>query len=181
MKTTAGYLMAAVVLVCLTIGISLAGQRYGEGKEDKVAGKMMNTNFADLDSNTDGYINFEEYKTAFPSSEKKGFDFLDTNKDSQLDPDEWLVFTDMHTEMGKKHKTKYHAGKLPDPSGFNAHFGDMDADGNDLVTMEEFKSHFSGKANAGKVFNAVDKDENNTLDHDEWHEFKAAHGLKHIE
>jgi hypothetical protein len=66
---------------------------------------------------------------------------------------------------------------MPDPKSFNAHFGDMDSDGNDLVSWDEFKAHFPHAE--PKVFTAIDLNGDKALDHDEWHEFKAAHGLKH--
>jgi hypothetical protein len=32
-----------------------------------------------------------------------------------------------------------------------------------------------------KVFIAIDLNQDKNIDHDEWHAFKEAHGLKHIE
>ena len=72
---------------------------------------------------------------------------------------------------------KYHRSDLPDPTAFNAHFGDMDTNGDELVNWEEFAVHFP---NADRqVFNAVDLNKDDKLDHDEWHAFKTAHGLTH--
>jgi hypothetical protein len=65
---------------------------------------------------------------------------------------------------------------MPDPQTFNAHFGDMDANGDGLLTWEEFAEYFQNAEE--KVFNAVDLNQNGNIDHDEWHEFKEAHGLK---
>ena len=73
----------------------------------------------------------------------------------------------------------YHKTAMPDPATYNAHFGDMDTDGDDLVTPEEFKAYFPDADM--KVFEAIDLDKDNRLSHDEWHEFKEAHGLKHKE
>jgi ABC-type nickel/cobalt efflux system permease component RcnA len=68
---------------------------------------------------------------------------------------------------------------MPDPKSYNAHFGDMDANGDDLVNWEEFAAHFQ---NADQnVFDAINLNHDGNIDHDEWHEFKAAHGLKHKE
>ena len=39
-------------------------------------------------------------------------------------------------------KSRHHKQDLPDPKGFNAHFPDMDSDGDDLVSWTEFKNHF---------------------------------------
>ena len=72
---------------------------------------------------------------------------------------------------------RYHKEALPDPQGFNAHFGDMDLDGNDLVNWTEFKDQFpQGDEN---VFKAVDLNGDDYIYHEEWHKFKEAHGLTH--
>jgi len=71
---------------------------------------------------------------------------------------------------------KYHKTAMPDPESFNAHFGDMDTDGDDLVNLEEFSAYF--KHADPKVFNAFDLNQDGNIDHDEWHQFKEAHGLK---
>ena len=72
---------------------------------------------------------------------------------------------------------RYHKEALPDPQGFNAHFGDMDLDGNDLVNWTEFKDQFPQAEE--KVFKAIDLNDDGYIDHEEWHEFKVAHGLTH--
>lgn len=74
---------------------------------------------------------------------------------------------------------RYHDQAMPDPQSFNAHFGDMDTDGDDSVSWDEFKAKFE-KADR-KVFEALDLNGDGGVDHDEWHAFKEAHGLKHIE
>ena len=72
---------------------------------------------------------------------------------------------------------KHHGSDMPDPHSFNAHFGDMDTNGDELVNWEEFSAHFKNADQ--KVFDAIDLNKDGNIDHDEWHEFKAAHGLKH--
>jgi hypothetical protein len=79
--------------------------------------------------------------------------------------------------FGCSGKTTYHKAPMPDPKSFNAHFGDMDSNGDDLVSWDEFKAYFP-KAEPS-VFESIDLNADNALDHDEWHKFKAAHGLKH--
>jgi hypothetical protein len=72
---------------------------------------------------------------------------------------------------------RHHAADLPDPAKFNAHFGDLDVNGDGQVTREEFQSRFPGTD--GNVFQALDLNGDGFVDHEEWHQFKAAHGLKH--
>jgi len=85
-----------------------------------------------------------------------------------------IVILTACNSSGPHHKTA-----MPDPATYNAHFGDMDTDQDDQVTREEFKAYFP-EADM-KVFEAIDLDKDNRLNHDEWHQFKEAHELKHIE
>jgi Ca2+-binding EF-hand superfamily protein len=72
---------------------------------------------------------------------------------------------------------RYHDTELPDPAKFNAHFGDLDNNGDGQVTPEEFQTHFPGSADS--VFQVLDLNADGFVDHEEWHRFKTAHGLKH--
>jgi hypothetical protein len=71
---------------------------------------------------------------------------------------------------------RYHSTDMPDPEAYNAHFGDMDASGDEVVTWSEFKEFFPGTG--PEVFGAVDLNADGEIDHDEWHEFKDAHGMR---
>lgn len=62
---------------------------------------------------------------------------------------------------------------------FNGHFGDLDTDGNDQLSWEEFKQNFPHADKA--TFKKIDTDNNGSIDHDEWHDFKATMGYKHKE
>jgi hypothetical protein len=73
-------------------------------------------------------------------------------------------------------QSNYHKTELPDPASFNGHFGDMDADADALVDWEEFKAFFPQAV--PEVFEAIDMNHDKGLDHDEWHAFKDAHGLR---
>ena len=74
-------------------------------------------------------------------------------------------------------KASHHATPMPDPQSYNAHFGDMDTSGDEQVDWDEFQTHFPHAE--PKVFEAIDLNQDGVLDHDEWHAFKQAHGLKH--
>jgi hypothetical protein len=55
----------------------------------------------------------------------------------------------------------------------------MDSDGNDLVDWTEFEKYFPQAEPS--VFKAIDLNGDGNIDHDEWHQFKEAHGLGHVE
>ena len=74
---------------------------------------------------------------------------------------------------------KHHKTDMPDPKSYDAHFGDSDADGDELVNWQEFAAYFEHAEK--KVFNAYDLNQDGNIDHDEWHEFKEAHGIEPIE
>lgn len=64
-----------------------------------------------------------------------------------------------------------------DKQSYNGHLGDIDADDDDQLNWKEFKQYFP---HAEKdVFKKIDANNDGLIDHDEWHEFKAAHGYKH--
>ena len=73
---------------------------------------------------------------------------------------------------------KFHDQDLPAPEKFNAHFPDMDANSDDLVDWDEFKNYFPDADKS--VFEALDMNKDGVVDHDEWHAFKQAHGMKHM-
>jgi hypothetical protein len=74
--------------------------------------------------------------------------------------------------IGCGHK-RFHHGDMPDPGPYMVHFPELDADGDEQVTWEEFKARFPDTTEA--VFEAVDLDGDGAIDHDEWHAFKEAH------
>ena len=82
----------------------------------------------------------------------------------------------MMVAAGCAKEKRYHKKSLPEPASFNAHFGDMDIDGDDLINWDEFKSYF--KQATPDIFKALDGNEDSQVDHDEWHEFKDAHGMR---
>ena len=53
------------------------------------------------------------------------------------------------------------------------HFNDLDSDGNNSLTFEEFKNRFP--TSTEKSFNTLDKDRDGTLSHEEWNRFKKMH------
>lgn len=66
---------------------------------------------------------------------------------------------------------------IPNAESYNAHFPNMDKDKDRKVTWEEFKAYFPQAS--PQVFEAIDLNKNQSINHDEWHKFKAAYGLKH--
>jgi len=90
-----------------------------------------------------------------------------------------FVMIMMMAVVGCAQDKKYHKSELPDPVSFNAHFGDMDIDGDDLVNWEEFKAYFPQAT--PDIFKTLDVNGDGQVDHDEWHEFKEAHGMREHE
>ena len=83
------------------------------------------------------------------------------------------------TLSGCASQSQHHKDALPDPKGFNAHFPDMDSDGDELVSWTEFNGYFPQAA--PEAFKATDLNGDGNIDHDEWHQFKEAHELGHKE
>jgi len=66
---------------------------------------------------------------------------------------------------------------IPNAESFNAHFPNMDKNKDRKVNWEEFKAYFPQAT--PQVFESIDLNKDKSLDHDEWHKFKAAYELKH--
>jgi Ca2+-binding EF-hand superfamily protein len=67
--------------------------------------------------------------------------------------------------------------QITNAESYNTHFGNMDPDKDGKVNWQEFKAYFP-KADE-KTFSAIDLNKDGAIDHDEWHDFKAAYDLKH--
>lgn len=59
---------------------------------------------------------------------------------------------------------------------YDAHFPDMDANGDGLVSWAEFNNQFTDAEK--DVYETLDLNKDGSIDHDEWHESKAAHGAE---
>ncbi len=66
-------------------------------------------------------------------------------------------------------------------SDYNAHFGDMDKDGNQIVVKDEFAAYFKDNSKPDEAFAIIDADSSGGIDHDEWHAFKKMHGYEHMD
>jgi len=58
---------------------------------------------------------------------------------------------------------------------YDGHFGDMDPNGDGVVVWEEFVAFFPDATEEDFVLIAGEDKE---MDHDEWHRYKDAHGLR---
>jgi hypothetical protein len=74
-------------------------------------------------------------------------------------------------------KQKFHQTDLPGPETYAACFRDIDGNGDETVTWEEFKSYFPQAE--PRVFAALDLNNDKVIDHNEWHDFEEAHGAQH--
>ena len=177
----------AALLLIASVAVAGTGSSGGYHKDGHGMGghgmMSMDATFESLDADGSGLISREEFKARFNRTRDEVFNLLDPDGNGGLDKEEWHSFQEMHAGMGESgEKGSFHGDKeMPDPAAFNAHFPDMDADGDGLVSRDEFGSYFSKAGDTDRVFDAVDLDKNGLLDHDEWHEFKVAHGMKHKE
>jgi hypothetical protein len=51
--------------------------------------------FPEVDSNSDGVIEWQEFKTRYPDSDAKAFLEADRNKNGDITPEEWQFFIEM--------------------------------------------------------------------------------------
>lgn len=91
--------------LCLTLFLFsgtqvLATDKSQKNDYHKKSGMISSLEFSDMDGDKNGSVSFDEFKTAFPSTQKNVFDILDKDKDSQLNEIEWQNFKEMHKGMG---------------------------------------------------------------------------------
>ncbi|ACS78446.1 hypothetical protein [Maridesulfovibrio salexigens] len=60
-------------------------------------------------------------------------------------------------------------------SNLNRCFYSMDSNGDEMVTVDEFKAALPDSAD---VFEEADADKSGALDHDEWESFKSSKGIE---
>lgn len=141
-----------------------------------------------IDTNRDGALEWAEFEAHFKPADRTAFDALDTTGDGRIDRDEWHRFKAAHGMAGQKDgkgmgyhhmkghgKAVPHGADMPDPAYYMKHMGDIDPNGDDALSPDEFAAAFP-EGDSQKVFDAIDMDKDGSISHDEWHEFKAAHG-----
>jgi Ca2+-binding EF-hand superfamily protein len=79
--------------------------------------------------------------------------------------------------LGCAKKQKFHQADLPDPKSYQAHFHEVDRNGDGIVTWEEFENYFP-EAEL-RIFEILDTNKDTVVDPNEWHQFEEAHGTKH--
>ena len=169
---------AAVIAAVLALPVGVwAGSDAGHGAmTGGMDLKKYDVRFNSLDASRDGALSWEEYNAHFKDPDRKVFDALDTDGSGAVEQKEWHNFKAAHGMAGPAQggKGSYHQGELPDPAPYMVHMGDIDKDGDDALSWEEFNGHFP-KAEKS-VFEAIDINGDSSISHDEWHEFKTAHG-----
>lgn len=183
--------MKKAAILGSVLAIVMLGSVYADCNNDHTDSKgykyisgLMEVHFSDLDTDDDGQISIEEFGSRFSTSREASFKHLDRDSSLGLDRGEWNAFKVRHTGMGSHHGNhrgnkyeKHHPQELPEPSAYNAHFGDMDSSGDGFVDTKEFNTHFRDQKNNDDVFKAMDLNNDSQIDHNEWHAFKKAHNL----
>ncbi len=191
MKKVVFYLSLAAVLAVSANGFAgshgkMKGMGHGGGM-DMAGMAKFNVPVQDLDTDGDGAVSWDEFSQKYEGTDKQVFEVIDTDKNGKLSQPEWDKFTSAHgmgMGMGKGamkgkqyHGGKYHEADLPDPDKYMVHLPDIDQDGDDALSWNEFKEAFGDTDR--KVFDAIDLDKDGAVDHDEWHAFTTAHGQAH--
>lgn len=178
MKKTIQWLLPALFLVSGAVAFG------GDDATQKVSTPMHKTmmfekHFSDMDTDANNELSPDEFKAQFPGAGDGAFSQLDTDGGGSLSHDEWEAFKAMHKGMGSTGASNYHSTAMPDASAYNSHFPDMDTNGDDQISLQEFQTVFPDDPHSELVFKSIDTDNSGSLDHDEWHAFKQAHGMKH--
>lgn len=82
-----------------------------------------------------------------------------------------LISVGDSAECGKKHASSKEYKYIP--GLMELHFTDVDTDGDNLISFDEFSSRFTTSGDAS--FKRLDRDSNSGLDRGEWNAFKVMH------
>ncbi|MFP4350519.1 MAG: EF-hand domain-containing protein [Desulfococcaceae bacterium] len=188
MKKVVFYLSLAAVLAVSANGFAGSGKMKGMGHGggmDMAGMAKFNVPVQEMDTDGDGDVTWDDFSKKYEGTDKQVFDVIDTDDDGKLSQSEWDKFKSAHgmgkgkgAMKGKKHHGgKYHDADLPDPDKYMVDMPEIDQDGDDKLTWNEFKDKFDDTDR--KVFDAIDLDKDGTVDQEEWHAFTAAHGHAH--
>ncbi|MEG2172981.1 MAG: EF-hand domain-containing protein [Desulfovibrionaceae bacterium] len=91
----------AALFLGITLGLSalVTGTAHAEDK------------FAQMDTNKDGKITWEEFHTFYPQMQQAAFDSIDANKDKSLSREEWEAFMTQHS-MGRANTPQGMGGSM---------------------------------------------------------------------
>lgn len=111
-------------------------------------GNMMRERFQKADADKDGKVTFEELKAVAPEMTREKFDAMDKNKDGALTPED---------------RPAHAAG--PGGGHLMQMLKDMDADGNQKLTLEEIKAKRPGFPD--EMFKSMDTNKDGVLSKDD--------------
>lgn len=96
--------LASVLAMIISVnGMANCNENHANSTEYKYIPGLMELHFSDLDTDGDGRISREEFKSRFSSSGESSFKHLDKDSSLGLDRGEWNAFKVMHTGMGSHH------------------------------------------------------------------------------
>jgi len=173
------YAVLIAAMLTLTSGEVWADSDTGHGT---MAGDMdlkrYDVRFNSLDTSGDGALSWAEYNAHFADKDRNIFDALDTDDSGLVEQKEWHDFKAAHGIAGPKKNGngRYHQADLPNPAPYMVHMGELDKNGDNILSREEFQNRFPHSDKS--VFDAIDVNQDGSISHGEWIDFKTAHGKR---
>lgn len=91
MKTAPALTLLCMVMALPTLAFSASSAPIAPPAPDK---------FAQMDTNKDGTVSWEEFRVTYPQMQQAAFDGIDANKDKSINREEWDAFLAQHS-MGR--------------------------------------------------------------------------------
>jgi Ca2+-binding EF-hand superfamily protein len=129
--------------------------------------------YTSQDTDHDGFLSFEEFRSALPQAGEAGFFHADKNKDNRISYQEWM---DIQPRRGRGQRGGRGLGGGP-MSGRRGEtrFDAMDSNGDGYITYGEFKTSLPTAGD--DVFQSGDSNGDTKLDHEEWAELARRMGF----
>lgn len=95
-KSLPGIFVGAVLTLCFLTPCQTACSP----RQADAPGVVIQDKFAQMDTNNDGKVVIEEFRTAFPNMNEQAFVVIDKNGDKGIDRTEWVEFIENHGKSG---------------------------------------------------------------------------------
>jgi hypothetical protein len=109
-----GHAMHFFLCFTLALGITLSSQAMAADAPapQSIDHSRADERFKSMDTDTKGFINFEDFQKRYPNMQRPAFDSIDADKNGRISLEEWRAFFQGHSAA-----EAMPPGRMPPPGG----------------------------------------------------------------